>query len=194
MTAIPKRKLTVAEYLAVERVAPFKSDFYDGEMFAMAGAKPAHNRIKDNLIGELHARLKDGPCFTMSSDMRVTVPGTPYYAYPDIVVVCGEPRFEDEEDDVLLNPKVIIEVLSPSTEGYDRGFKRQKYQQIESMREYVLVTPTEAVIEQHVRREDGVWETLTTEGFTSELRFQSIPASIPCSDIYAGVLPLAATP
>lgn len=186
MSAIPRRKLSVEEYLHVERLAPFKSEFYDGEMYAMSGARYPHNRIKDNLIGLLHEALGDGPCFTLSSDMRVTTPGTPYYTYPDIAVVCGEAELAEEERDVLTNPRVIIEILSPSTEDYDRGFKRQQYQRIESLREYVLVLQDEARIEQFVRRDDGSWEHLVTDGIKCELRFESITAVIPFSKIYAG--------
>jgi Uma2 family endonuclease len=186
MSAIPKRKLTVEEYLTLERLAPFKSEFYDGEMFAMSGASYPHNRVKDNLVGGLHALLKGTSCFTMSSDMRVTVPGTPYYTYPDIVVVCGQPAMEDEGFDTLTNPRVIIEILSDSTEKYDRGFKRERYQTIEVLQEYVLVSQDEPRIEQHIRRDDGTWEAVTTGGLSNTLAFRSVAASIPLSDIYAG--------
>ena len=94
MTAVPKKKLTEAEYLAIERSADFKSEFYNGEMFAMAGASRQHNALKDNLVGELHNRLKAGPCRTFSADMRVKVERTGLYTYPDVVIVCGGPEFE----------------------------------------------------------------------------------------------------
>src|SRR5919199_1130147 len=135
MSAVPKTRLTPEQYLAIERKAEFKSEYYNGEMFAMAGASEPHNRIKDNLIGELHARLKVSACHSYSSDMRVKVSRTGLYTYPDIVIICGKPELEDAHGDTLLNPQVIIEVLSDSTEKYDRGKKFRHYKQIESLRE-----------------------------------------------------------
>src|SRR5437773_2702984 len=112
MSAIPKTRLTPEQYLAIERKAEFKSEFYNGEMFAMAGVSREHSRVKDNLVGELYARLKGGHCRTHSSDMRVKVSRTGLYTYPDIIITCGEEQYEDVEVDTLLNPQVIIEVLS----------------------------------------------------------------------------------
>src|SRR4051794_31322851 len=120
MTAVPREKLTPAEYLTIERKAEVKSEYLNGEMFAMAGASPAHNVIKENLIGELYSRLKGGPCRSYSSDQRVKVSATGLYTYPDIMIVCGPPEFDDEDPNTLLNPQVIIEVLSESTADYDR--------------------------------------------------------------------------
>src|SRR5947209_3829955 len=135
MSAAPKPRLTPEQYLAVERKATFKSEFYNGEMFAMAGVSRAHSRVKENLVGELYARLKGGPCRSHSSDMRVKVSRTGLYTYPDIVITCGEEQYEDAHVDTLLNPQVIIEVLSESTEKYDRTKKFRQYQQIASFRE-----------------------------------------------------------
>ena len=146
MSALPKPKLTVAEYLARERRAEFKSEFFNGEVFAMAGASRAHNFVKENLIGELFARLKGGPCRTLSSDQRVSVAATGLYAYPDIIILCGPAVSDPADDDTLTNPTVLIEVLSPSTERYDRGAKFRNYQKIPSLLEYVLVAQDEAVI------------------------------------------------
>ena len=188
MSAIPRRKLSVEEYLHVERLAPFKSEFYDGEMYAMAGARLAHNRIKDNLIRHLGNQLDGTPCFTVSTDMRVRIPGTPpHYTYPDIPVVCGEAVLEDDVMDTLLNPSALIEVLSPSTEDYDRGFKRIQSLRIPSLQAYVLVSSEEPRIEQHYRREDGTWDVAVTEGLLSLLDLRGVPASIPLADIYAGI-------
>ena len=148
MSAIAKKKLTETEYLAIERAAGFRSEFYNGEMFAMAGAKFPHNRIKDNLAGQIYAQLAGGPCYPLVSDMRVKVLKTGLQTYPDILIVCGEPEFPDAETtDVLLNPSAIVEVLSPSTEKYDRGSKFRQYQQIETLKEIVLVAQDEPVIE-----------------------------------------------
>src|SRR5688572_1164345 len=141
MSAIPKKRLTEDEYLAIEAVAEFKSEFYDGEMFAMAGASRPHNELKDNLIGELFNRLKGGPCRTYSADQLVKIERTNLYTYPDIVIVCGPGKFVSHHGlDVLLNPQVVIEILSDSTERYDRGKKVEHIQLAPSVREYVLVS------------------------------------------------------
>jgi Uma2 family endonuclease len=188
MSAIPKpRKLSVAEYLAIEATAETKSEFYDGEMFAMAGASRFHNAVKDNLIGELYARLRGGPCRTYSSDMRVLVSATGLYTYPDIVIVCGEPQFEDNTFDTLLNPRIIIEVLSESTEKYDRTTKFRHYQQIESLQEYVLVGQDEPAIDRYVHQTRWDWLSRTFSGLDSELELVSVSAKVPLADIYAGV-------
>jgi Uma2 family endonuclease len=187
MSAIPKKKLTEAEYLSIERAAEFKSEFYDGEMFAMAGASFAHNRVKDNLHGELYGALKSGAFVALTSDMRVKSRKARSYTYPDIVVVCDKPEFEDGELDVLLNPVVVIEVLSPSTEDFDRGGKRRRYQQIESLQEYVLVAQDRADIEHYARQANGKWEQTIITGLDADLALASIPARIPLAAIYAGV-------
>jgi Uma2 family endonuclease len=187
MSAVPKRKLTEAEYLALERAAEFKSEFYNGEMFAMAGASREHNRIKENLIGELFGRLKGGPCRTYSSDQRLKVSRTGLYTYPDIVIVCGQAEYDANDRDTLLNPTVVIEVLSPSTEQYDRVTKLRQYKQLPSLREYVLVSQKEPAVDSFVRKPDGKWEWVDAQGLSGELVLQSVPARIPLTDVYAGV-------
>ena len=121
MTARLKPKLTAAEYLAIERRAETKSEFYKGEMFAMAGASRDHNRVKSNLEFQLNVRINGGPCQTFSSDQRVMVPDTGLYTYPDILIVCGPEEFDPLDKDTLVNPTAVVEVLSPSTERYDQG-------------------------------------------------------------------------
>jgi Uma2 family endonuclease len=187
MTAVPRKRLTPAEYLAIERKAEVKSEYLNGEMFAMAGASPAHNAVKDNLIGELHARLKGGPCRTYSSDQRVKVSATGLYTYPDIVIVCGAPEFDDADRDTLLNPRVIIEVLSDSTEGYDRGAKFRHYHRIASFQEYVLVSQDEPAVERLVRQPGGDWLSTTITGLDGELALATVPATVALADVYAGV-------
>ena len=140
MSAAPKpRKLTVAEYFALEEKAERRSEFYDGEMFAMAGASREHNAITRNLTAEFHNRLKEGPCQVFVADLRVKVDRTGLYTYPDLLIVCGPPEYAPENRDTLVNPKVVIEVLSPSTERYDRTTKFRHYKQLPSVMEYVLV-------------------------------------------------------
>jgi Uma2 family endonuclease len=187
MSAVPKKKYTEAEYLAIERAAEFKSEFYNGEMFAMAGATYDHNRVKDNLASALNQQGNGGPCFALTSDMKVKVGPTSLYAYPDIVVVCGSPDFLNDTKDTLLNPAVVIEVLSPSTEKYDRGAKFRHYQQVPSLREIVLVAQDEPVCERFVRQPDGTWNLATVTRLEDELIFITIPARVRLSDIYSGV-------
>ena len=187
MTALPKTKLTAAEYLAVERKADFKSEFYRGEMFATAGASREHNRVKENLIGELFARLKGSRCQTFSSDQRVLVDATGLFTYPDIVVLCGPGEYDPADRDTLVNPTAIIEVLSPTTKNYDRGAKFRHYQQIPSLREYVMVAQDEAVVERFVRQADESWALVSFVGREATLAFTSVPVQIPLADVYAGV-------
>jgi Uma2 family endonuclease len=187
MSAVPKTRLTPEQYLAIERKAAYKSEYYNGEMFAMAGASEPHNRIKDNLIGELYGRLKGSGCHSYSSDMRVKVSRTGLYTYPDVVIVCGRPELEDAVGDTLLNPQVVIEVLSDSTEKYDRGKKFRHYKRIEALREYVLVAQDEPVIERFVRQPDGSWNATAVEGPGAEFVFATVPVRVPLADIYAGV-------
>lgn len=187
MSAIPKQKLTAAQYLALERTAEFKSEFYRGEMFVMAGASREHNTLKENLVGNLFMQLKGGPCRSFSSDQRVKVSATGLYTYPDIVVVCGDAEYAFEDRDTLLNPQVIVEVLSESTEKFDRGKKFAQYQEIPSMREYVLVCQDQFRVERYTRQTNGTWVLEVFNGPASVFTLTTIPVKIPLSDIYAGV-------
>jgi Uma2 family endonuclease len=186
VSAGPKRKLTAAEYLAIELAAPHKSEFYAGEMFAVAGGSYDHNRVKDNLAGLLHTAFSGGPCFAVTSDMKVKVSATGLYSYPDVAVVCGAPEFEPGGRDVLLNPRVVVEVLSDSTEGYDRGLKFLQYQ-LASLQEYVSLSQTEAVAERYVRRPDGTWVYTSVQGLAAEFAFATVPARVRLADVYDGV-------
>ncbi len=186
MTAIPKTRLTAAEYLAIERKAETRSEFFAGEMFAMSGASRGHNLISVNLSSALSTQLKDRPCEVYSTDMRVRVPSG-LYTYPDVVVVCGEPRFEDDGVDILLNPLVLIEVLSESTADYDRGTKFKHYRQIPSLREYVLVDQAAAQIEHFVLGHDGKWKLTELAGLDKMLTLDSIGCRIPLTEVYRKV-------
>lgn len=187
MTAVPKPTLTPAEYLARERAAAFKSEYYRGETFAMAGARYPHNRVVANLGGLLFAAFRDTPCETLFSDMKVKVTPTGLYTYPDLIVVCGGPEFEDENQDVLLNPKVIFEVLSESTEAYDRGAKFTQYKRVDSLQEYVLVDPDQVLIERHVRRPDGWLAVPELTDPAGLFTLESVPVSLPVAEVYRGV-------
>ena len=152
MPAQPLPRITPEEYLAADRAAEFKSEFYNGQMYAMAGGKAAHSAIIGNLTAGLHQALRDRPCVVYPTELRLRVSPTGWYTYPDIMVVCDEPRFADEQNDTLLNPTLIVEVLSPSTEAHDRGFKFAQYRKLDSLREYVLVSQSEPRVERFVRQ------------------------------------------
>ncbi len=187
MTALPKSKLTVAEYLAIERKAEFKSEFYDGEMFAMAGANRLHNIANENLSTEIGGLLKGTHCRTLSRDQRVRIGRTGLYCYPDLIIVCGPPEYSIEDPDTLVNPRVIFEVLSDSTERYDRTTKFHHYQQLPSVMEYVLVSQHQPMCERFTRSPDGRWVFVAFVGMSTKLELTSVPMQVPLEDIYAGV-------
>jgi len=192
MSTMPTRtKLTEEEYLAIERAAETKSEFYDGEMYAMSGAKRPHILIVGNLAAEIHFQLRGRNCEVYSNDMRVNIKESGAYTYPDIVAVCGEPRFLDHEFDTLLNPVLIIEVLSPSTEAFDGGGKFDRYRRIAALKEYVLVSQDRLLVERYRRRSPGGDWTLTAYERPDEvLELESIGCVVPLSQIYArGDLP-----
>jgi Uma2 family endonuclease len=187
MAAVPKRELTTAEYLAAEKEATFKSEFFNGEMFAMAGASRPHNRINENLSIRIGSQLLGGPCQSLSRDQRVLVDRTGLFTYPDLIIVCGPVETAEEDADTITNPRVIVEVLSPSTERYDRGAKFRNYQQLPSLTEYILVAQDEAVCERFVRQADGSWALVSFVGPEAVLAFASVPVQVPLADLYAGV-------
>ena len=186
--AAAKRTWTPAEYLAWERSSPEKHEFFDGEVFAMSGASLDHNRIVGNLVGELRDALRHRRCDVTPSDLRVKVPSTGLYTYPDVTVVCGDPRLEDDTHDTLLNPTVLVEVLSPSTEAYDRGKKFRHYRSIPTLREYVLVAQDSVSVERYTRGDDGVW-SLHESGAGEKLVLTSIGCEIAVDEIYLKVFP-----
>ena len=187
MSTLPRPSLTPEQYLRIERAASFRSEFFDGEMFAMAGARQAHNRLVANLIAGLHRHFRSRPCDVYPSDMRVCVNATGLYTYPDVVAVCGEQVFLDDEKDTLLNPGLLIEVLSPSTEAYDRGRKFEQYQSIESLREYLLVASDRAHVDLYSRQGDGRWLLTSVEGRDSVLTLESVGVQFTLADLYEKV-------
>ena len=187
MSAQLKTKLTAEEYLAIERKAERKSEFYDGEMFLMAGATREHNLIVTNVVRELSNQLKGKPCETYPSDMRVRVPATETYTYPDVVVVCDEPQFDDKEFDTLLNPTLIIEVLSRSTASYDKGGKFAHYRTIESLKEYVVVAQNRYEIEHHAKQADGRWVLTDVRGLERKVELESINCALDLREVYERV-------
>ena len=187
MSTVPKTLLTPQEYLARERQADFRSEYYRGEMFAMSGASWEHTLIKDSLASEAANQLKSGPCRVLTSDLRVKVQATDLYTYPDMVIVCAEPLFEDDTFDTLLNPRVVVEVLSPSTEKYDRGTKFAQYRQLPSVQEYVLVAQDRPLVERYVRQTDETWVLTAFSDLTQTFAFGAVPVQVPLAEIYRGV-------
>ena len=187
MASNPSPGLTEEQYLAIERAAEFKSEFLNGEMFAMSGASMRHASLQGNLQGELHARLRGGPCRVFTSDLRVRVSATGLYTYPDATVVCGPPLLADAYQDILLNPVTIFEVLSKTTESYDRGLKFQHYRTIESLKDYILVDQNKIRIEQYTRQADDTWTLRDHQQPDDELKIACIGVSIPLARIYEGV-------
>lgn len=157
MASQPKTRYTAEEYLALERGCEAKHEYYNGEIFAMSGASEWHVLIVTNLVYELQSQLKDGPCRVYSTDLRVRVAPAGLYTYPDVIVLCDEPRFSDEQEDTLLNPALIIEVLSESTKDYDRGGKFEQYRTIDWFVEYLLIAQDRPHVEHHTRQLDGSW-------------------------------------
>lgn len=188
MTGASSQKLTPQEYLAIERAADFKSEFFDGKMFAMAGISKDHSRIIVNLIGGLHAALRGQDCEIFSSDLRVKVSANGLYTYPDLTIVCGPVDVEDEQADVLLNPTLIIEVLSPGTERYDRGKKFDLYRELDSLKEYVLVSQDQYRVEQFLRGNGSEWGYRVAFKEDDIVEFPSVGCSISIKDIYARVV------
>ena len=182
-----KNKMTPAEYLEMERSSmDIKHEFYNGEIFAMVGAKFNHNQINVNIIRELGMKLKDckSPCNPLSNDMRVKIEDK--YVYPDIVIYCGEPEFEDDESDTLINPVVIIEILSESTETYDRGKKFKAYQRISTLKEYILVSQYEYSVEQYIRTKD-IWQYKLYDKEEQTVKIESVNCDLHLSEIYLNV-------
>jgi Uma2 family endonuclease len=180
---LAQRLITPAEYLALERSSREKSEYVNGRVYAMAGAGRVHNLIVGNVFRVLSTQLLGRPCETYVNDMRVKVQRTGMYTYPDVVALCEEARLEDAVLDTLLNPSVIVEVLSPSTESYDRGEKFAHYRRVESLREYVLVAQVTPRIE-HFRREGDSWVLTEISDPGGELALPSLGCVLKLADIY----------
>jgi Uma2 family endonuclease len=180
--------LTPEEYLAFERAAEYKHEYVGGRVYAMTGASRAHNLIAHNTGRELGNQLRGRPCETYPSDMRVKVSETGLYTYPDIVVACGQPAFEDTHVDTLLNPTVIVEVLSPSTEAYDRGDKFAHYRRLASLRDYMLIAQDRVLVE-HYARQDAQWVLTEFAGLDDAMPLASIGCVLRLRDIYERVMP-----
>ncbi len=184
MEAQRRPYLTPDEYLAIERQSELRSEYLDGEMFAMSGSSREHNLIVTNLSREISSRLRGHPCETYTNDQRVHIPSAGSYVYPDLVVACGEPLFQDQQFDSLLNPTLIVEVLSPSTEAYDRGGKFEHYQAIPSLAEYILVAQDKPRVEQFLRQDGNRWLLTAFSGLDARIVLPSIRCELALGDIY----------
>jgi Uma2 family endonuclease len=187
MWAKPHPKLTPEEYLELDRSAETPSEYYQGQMFPMAVGSYRHARIKANLVREFGIRTLDAGCDVLPTEVKLLVSKTGLYAYPDVMIVCGEPVFADGHQDIVTNPLVVIEVLSPSTADYDRGGKFAHYRSVDTMREYVVVAQSRPYIEYHTREADGSWRLIEIAGLDQSLRLRSVAAEVPLDIIYGRV-------
>lgn len=179
--------LTPEQYLAQERQAEFRSEYINGKTFAMAGASREHNQICSNVVTCLSIQLSEKPCSVYSSDMKVKIDLAKHYAYPDIVTACEPQQFEDKHTDVLLNPSVIIEILSDSTEAYDRGLKFLHYQRLESLWEYVLISQKSCQVEKYHRQADNLWAYSEYHEMTDSVAITSLGCTVCLNDVYRKV-------
>lgn len=181
------RRFTPQEYLMLERQADFKSEYLDGQIFAMGGATREHNLIAGNVFASLHRQLRQRPCEVYQNDLRVGVNSKRLYSYPDVIVMCGKPQFEDDQLDTLLNPTLIVEVLSKSTEEFDRGEKFRRYRTLASLQEYLLIAQQEYRLEQYSRQADGSWRLAEFEQLDDRVTLASIDCQLLLADVYEKV-------
>ncbi len=181
------KRITPQEYLIRERQASTKSEFYQGEVFAMGGGSANHSLIAANFVGEVRNALKDKPCTVFNSDLRVQVQATGLYTYPDATIVCGELEFDDDQRDTMINPTVIAEVLSDSTEKYDRGKKSNHYPQITSLKELILIAQDRPHVERFTRQPNGDWLFHEQKEMTADFELKSLGISVAMSELYRGV-------
>lgn len=184
MQAMYQTPMTPEDYLEQERQAQFKSEYYAGQVYAMAGASPRHTWIVANTVYSFVGQLKGRPCTVHPSDLRVKVTPANLYTYPDVVIVCGTPRYEDRKRDTLVNPTVLIEVLSDSTEAYDRGGKFAMYRTLTSLTDYLLVSQNQALIERYSLDPDGHWVLSDYREINANVSLPSIGCTLSLADVY----------
>ncbi len=188
MRALPmKKKWTVEEYLAFDRAADVKHEYLDGEVYAMAGAKPEHNIIAANTVITIGSQILSGNCTIFSSDQKVDIGQAGLYAYPDIAIVCGQPIYDDQAGDMLRNPTLLVEVLSPATEKYDRTEKFRRYQSCASLRDYVLIAQDRVLVEVFSRQADDRWLYQAAYDLDSTIALESIGCTLALADVYRRV-------
>jgi Uma2 family endonuclease len=184
MTTHTVSYVTPDEYLAAERLSDYRSEYLDGGVYPMTGAGVNHSQIVLNAAAELSIQLRTRPCRVLVIDLKVRLPDSRKFFYPDVTVICEELQYHDDRRDIILNPDLVIEVLSPSTEAFDRGAKFQAYQTIESLKEYVLVSQNEPLIEQFIRNGEGEWKYKSAAGLGSSLALPSIECTLSLSAVY----------
>jgi Uma2 family endonuclease len=186
---VERHRFTVSEYLRLEREAQERHEFRDGEILAMAGGTVNHSLICVNFAAELRAALKGKPCRVYESNLRVRIPRTPLYTYAEALVICGKLEYDpaDESLQTIVNPTLLAEVLSPTTEGYDRGEKFRRYREIESLKEYVLISQDATNVETFFRQPDGTWVLAAAAGLEANIRLASLGVELSLSEIFAGV-------
>jgi len=187
MSSVPSRLLTEQEFLSRERKSDFRSEYYRGELFAMAGGSREHNLIAANISRSLGNQLAERPCELYQSDMKVRVSATGLCTYPDVVVGCGDLQWADDEKDVLLNPIVLAEVLSESTAAYDCGPKAANYRLLDSLQEYLLVDQNLAFVEHYVRVNEETWSITHHDGLKAAIELRSVRCRLSLADVYAKV-------
>lgn len=188
MSAVPTPRYTLQEYVAREEVAEYKSEFYRGQIFAMSGGTVRHNTISINFAAALKTRLRGSGCRAFASDQRIRVPSDDFDTYPDASVVCGELEIDEIDRNAITSPRLFVEVLSPSTESYNRGKKFDLYRDAESLREYILVSQDEPHVERFIKQSDGSWNLLVYKGLEAILELPSISCSIPLAEIFEDVV------
>lgn len=187
MSTASQRKFTVAEYLVREERSETKHEYYQGEIFAMAGGSLRHAQLAAALIRLLGNKLQGKPCTPLGSDMRVSVAKFEFFAYPDITVLCGEPQFDPSDRNTITNPTAIIEVLSPSTERYDRTIKFASFRKMSSLKQYMLVSQEEARVESFVKDSGGAWQFIDAVGLEATIQFPPLQCELLLAEIYEGV-------
>jgi Uma2 family endonuclease len=187
MSTVSQRFLTPQEYLARERLAEFRSEFYRGETFAMSGGSPRHSLIGTNALRELSAALRGRPCTAYNSDLRILISASGLYTYPDASVICGEIEFDDRFRDTVLNPTLLAEVLSISTEAYDRGKKFEHYRKIPSLRKYLLISQDRPAVERFARNPDDTWTLTVTSGLDQSIVLTAIGVTLSLAELYEKV-------
>ena len=184
MTTLTVTHVTPDEYLAAERLSDYRSEYLDGGVYPMTGASLNHGRIVVNVATELALQLRDRDCDVLVTDMKVRLQESRKFFYPDICVLCDAPRFHDERKDIITNPDLVVEVLSPSTEAFDRGAKFEAYRTIESLKEYLLVSQEKPLVEQYVRNGDGSWQYKSVAGLESSLTLPSVKCILDLGAVY----------
>lgn len=188
MSAIPKTKMTLEEYLEFDRNSEERYEYFDGEIFNMSGAKRNHVRIQGNLFSTLQSKIRPKGCETFLSDMRVKVPAMITYRYPDLSALCGQATFEEMGGvDVLTNPNLIIEVLSDSTESFDRGAKFTHYKSIESFTEYLLIAQDRPHVTQFIRHENGFWLQTEFNSLAEEFHLRSVDCHVTMEEVFQNI-------